>query len=104
MQINDQRYKWASSTYIGKETRITGKLFRSYSVRAAFKTTNTSEELLCLKRPSLTNTDEWDTESKHTHPMSHTSVCNILTRVENYAAPRRLSILIMIHTVTPSTF
>jgi hypothetical protein len=54
MLSSDQQYVWTSFTCI-KEISIIEKLFRSVSVRAAFKVLDCSEKRLCLEQPLLTD-------------------------------------------------
>jgi hypothetical protein len=44
------REKWATFTYIGKQTRTIAKLFRNTNIKIAYKTTNTIQKHLRTKK------------------------------------------------------
>jgi hypothetical protein len=49
----DNIKKWATFTYIGRETRNITKIFKTTNLKIAFKTTNTIQNHLCnLKEPN----------------------------------------------------
>jgi hypothetical protein len=48
-----QIQKWVTFTYIRKETRVTTRLFKNTNIRIAYKTKNTIENHLQLKRHEI---------------------------------------------------
>jgi hypothetical protein len=47
--LQQNKEKWATFTYIGKETRTIAKLFRNAHTKIAYRTTNTIQKHLCEK-------------------------------------------------------
>jgi hypothetical protein len=47
---NTEKKKWATFTYIGKETRTIVKLFRNTDMKVAYRTTNTIQNHLRERR------------------------------------------------------
>jgi hypothetical protein len=45
----DATRKWATFTYVGKETRVISKLFKNTNLRIAYKTNNTIQKHMQLK-------------------------------------------------------
>jgi hypothetical protein len=64
---SDTNRKWATFTYIGKETRAITKLFKNTNLHIAYKTTNTLQKHLQLK-----NIDS----DKHNHSGIYEIKCN----------------------------
>jgi len=46
------RYRWATFTYIGKETSYITNVFRRKDLRIAYRTNNTTKNLLMQKSPA----------------------------------------------------
>jgi hypothetical protein len=53
LQTQDRIYKWATFTYVGKETRFITQIFRNTDLKIAYKFNNTIETLLKTTRTHL---------------------------------------------------